>query len=156
MSCSKRSWSSSVTERNTKKLRTEKSSANLLAELSNVLNTIKSTPPSGEISAELMETFTILLLEIEKLSSDESNLEAKQIKHESDLCLESWFDELLAQCEADGELELDDFELTEEEDSIAIALGLEEDEEDEEDEEIDIELVDDGSDVGSQVQLTVS
>jgi predicted restriction endonuclease len=154
MSHSKRSRSPSVSEQQSKKLRTENSSANLLSDLSNVLNTIKSTPPSGEISAEVMETFKILLLEIEKRSSDENNLEAKQMKDQSDRCLETWFDELLALC--DGELDLDEFELTEEEeDSIALALELQE-EQDEEDEEIDIEIVDDGSEVGSQVQLTVS
>ncbi|KAI8986569.1 hypothetical protein BDB01DRAFT_614971 [Pilobolus umbonatus] len=89
----------------------EEKNTTLLSELSEVLNTIKSTPSSGEISAEVMETFKILLLEIEHLSADETNIEAKKMKYESDLCLESWFDDLLARCEAEGELDLDDLDL---------------------------------------------
>jgi hypothetical protein len=123
---------------------------NLLTELTQVLNQINSTPSTGEISAELMETFKILLLEIEQLSADDSNLEAKAVKHESDRCLESWFDDLLERC--GDELDWDD---------VALALALEEEEEegeegrqvvvveeddeeeDEEDDEDEIIIVDD-------------
>jgi hypothetical protein len=128
--------------------------ASLLSELSRVLNTIKSTPSSGEISAEVMETFKILLLEIDHLSADESNVEAKQMKQESELCLESWFDDLLARCEADGELNLEDLESLcdsdeEDGDSIAFAMAQEDDEDDEE-----IIIVDDeGSEIGQALAV---
>ncbi|KAI9497502.1 hypothetical protein BDB00DRAFT_868536 [Zychaea mexicana] len=82
----------------------------LLTELTQVLAEIKSTPSSGEISAELLETFKLLMLQIERLSADETNTEAVQMKHESERCLESWFDDLLARCEADGELDLETLE----------------------------------------------
>lgn len=129
-------------------------SSSLLSELSRVLNTIKSTPSSGEISAEVMETFKILLLEIEHLSTDESNIEARQMKQESELCLESWFDDLLARCEADGELNLEDLESLcnndeEDGDSIVFALTQEDDEDDEE-----IIIVDDeGSEIGQPLAV---
>ncbi|KAI9246826.1 hypothetical protein EDC94DRAFT_498048, partial [Helicostylum pulchrum] len=122
--------------------------SSLLSELSQVLNTIKSTPSSGEISAEVMETFKILLLEIDQLSADESNIEAKQMKQESELCLETWFDDLLARCEADGELNLEDLESicdSDDGDSIAFAMA-QEDEEEDEDEEIII-VDDEGSEI---------
>lgn len=122
----------------------------LLSELSQVLNTIKSTPSSGEISAEVMETFKILLLEIDHLSADESNVEARRMKKESELCLESWFDELLARCEADGELNLEDLESlchSDDEDGDSIAFAMAQEDDDEEDEEIII-VDDDGSEVG--------
>lgn len=128
----------------------------LLSELSQVLNTIKSTPSSGEISAEVMETFKILLLEIDQLSADDSNIEAKQMKQESELCLESWFDDLLARCEADGELNLEDLESicdSEDGDSIAFAMA-QEDEEEDEDEEIII-VDDEGSEIGAPQALVV-
>ncbi|KAI9318026.1 hypothetical protein BX666DRAFT_1877110 [Dichotomocladium elegans] len=102
------------------------SSADLLAELTNVLSEIRSTPSSGEISAELLETFKIVMLQIEHMSSDSTNTEAAHIKHESGRCLDSWFDELLAQCEADGELDLD--ELEDELATAAIAAGSDDDE----------------------------
>ncbi|KAG2231251.1 hypothetical protein BDF21DRAFT_407171 [Thamnidium elegans] len=130
--------------------------SSLLSELSQVLNTIKSTPSSGEISAEVMETFKILLLEIDQLSADESNIEAKQMKQESELCLESWFDDLLARCEADGELNLEDLESicdSEDGDSIAFAMA-QEDEEEDEDEEIII-VDDEGSEIGAPQALVV-
>ncbi|OBZ88564.1 hypothetical protein A0J61_03381 [Choanephora cucurbitarum] len=137
----KRSRSPSV-ERDQDLTKRARHDESLLSELSQVLNTIKSTPSSGEISAEVMETFKILLLEIDRLSADSA--EARRVKQESELCLESWFDDLLAQCEADGEL---DFDLASDEES-AIAFAIQEqkhenEEEDEEDEEIII--VDDES-----------
>ena len=119
-------------------------SSDLLSELSQVLNTIKSTPSSGEISAEVMENFKILLLEIDHLSADESNVEAKQIKKESELCLETWFDDLLARCEADGELNFEDLESlcnSDEEDGDSIAIAMAQDDEEEE----EIIIVDDES-----------
>ncbi|ORY96427.1 hypothetical protein BCR43DRAFT_276055 [Syncephalastrum racemosum] len=124
----------------------------LLSELTSVLAEIRSTPSTGEISAELLETFKLVMLQIERLSSDETNEEARQMRHESDLCLESWFDDLLAQCQADGGLDLEALEAElvgledEEEDdddvealSLALALQKEEEDEhnhDEEDEEV--------------------
>jgi hypothetical protein len=134
---------------------------NLLSELSQVLNTIKSTPSSGEISAEVMETFKILMLEIDKLSADESNAEARRMKQESELCLESWFDDLLARCEAEGELNLEDIESlcqSDDEGDFAFALVKEdaEDAEEEEDEEDELIIVDDeGSEVGASQPLVV-
>lgn len=115
---------------------------NLLTELTQVLDTIKSTPSSGEISAEVMETFKVLMLEIDRLSADEYNTDAKRVKHESEQCLESWFDDLLAKCEADGELNLEDIEgfceSDNEEDStcIAIAQKVEDEDEDEDNEKV--------------------
>jgi hypothetical protein len=126
------------------------SSASLLSELSQVLNTIKSTPSSGEIPAEVMETFKILLLEIDQLSADESNAEAKQLMLESELCLESWFDDLLARCEADGELNLEDLESlchSDDEDGDSIAFAMAQEDEDDDEEEIII-VDDEGSEVG--------
>lgn len=153
----KRSRSSSTepTDSTQKRVCAESNSAGLLSELSQVLNTIKSTPSSGEISAEVMETFKILLLEIDQLSADESNVEAKQMKQESELCLENWFDDLLARCEADGELNLEDLESLcdsgqDDGDSIAFAMAQEDDEEEE------IIIVDDeGSEVGTSQALAV-
>lgn len=135
---------------------------NLLSELSEVLNTIKSTPSSGEISAEVMETFKILMLEIDKLSADESNAEARRMKQESELCLESWFDDLLARCEAEGELNLEDIESlcqSDDEGDFAFAL-VKQDAEDAEEEEVEAEeeliIVDDeGSEVGASQALAV-
>lgn len=119
------------------------SNGDLLAELTDVLAEIRSTPSSGEISAELLENFKLLMLQIERLSADESNTEAVQMKHESDRCLETWFDDLLAQCEADGELDLNTLEDelaaagdgdSDDDDDIeaalSLALALEEEEED--------------------------
>ncbi|CAO3623209.1 unnamed protein product [Cunninghamella echinulata] len=80
-----------------------------------------------------METFKVLLLQIEKLSSDESNTEAKLVKDESERCLESWLEDLLAQCEAEGEF-FSDLELSEN-DELALALVLESDDDDEGQEE---------------------
>ncbi|KAF7725060.1 hypothetical protein EC973_000467 [Apophysomyces ossiformis] len=127
---------------------TKRARPDLLNELTDVLAEIKNTPSSGEISAELLKSLTGVMLQIERMSADESNAEAKQMKHESERCLESWFDELVAQCEADGELNWEDVILSsDDEDTLAMALALQEsedeEEEEEEDEEIDIEHVDD-------------
>lgn len=152
----KRSRSSSTepTDSSPKRACDHDNSTGLLSELSQVLNTIKSTPSSGEISAEVMETFKILLLEIDQLSADESNVEAKQMKQESELCLENWFDDLLARCEADGELNLEDLESlcdSGEDDGDSIAYAMAQEDEDEE-----IIIVDDeGSDVGASQALAV-
>ncbi|KAG1473815.1 hypothetical protein G6F56_000732 [Rhizopus delemar] len=143
----KRSRSPSIADDSEKRPRTDQN--NLLTELTQVLNQINSTPSSGEISAELIETFKILLLEIEELSADESNLEAKLMKHESDRCLESWFDDLLERC--GDELDWDDlalaFALEEEEEEEGEQRGEEneeeEEDEDEEEEEEEIIIVDD-------------
>lgn len=134
----------------------------LLTELNDILAQIKSTPSSGEISAELLNSLRLLMIQIEDLSADESNTEAKDMKDESDKCLDLWFQELVAQCEAEGE-ELEfgfqqefnaDSENEDEEEDLALALALQ-DEEDycqevekeevcskklEEDEEDDIEV----------------
>lgn len=133
----KRSRSPSIVDSSEKRLCIDQN--NLLSELTQVLNQINSTPSSGEISAELIETFKILLLEIEQLSADESNLEAKAVRYESDRCLESWFDDLLERCGDD--LDWND---------LALALALEEEEEEEqrneegeEEEEEEIIIVDD-------------
>lgn len=128
----------------------------LLSELTSVLAEIRSTPSTGEISAELLETFKLVMLQIERLSSDETNEEARQMRHESDLCLESWFDDLLAQCQADGGLDLEALEAElagledEEEDddveALSLALALQKEEEDEhndDDEDEEVVIVDD-------------
>ncbi|KAG1450857.1 hypothetical protein G6F56_008234 [Rhizopus delemar] len=119
---------------------------NLLTELTKILDQINSTPSSGEISAELIETFKILLLDIEHLSADENNYEAKLVKDESDRCLESWFDDLLERCGDD--LDWDDLSLT---------LAFEEEDQEEiekEGEDEEIIIVDD--DDSPVQQLTVS
>jgi hypothetical protein len=148
-----------------KRPRTESNSDSniLLSELTDILAEIKSTPSSGEISAELLDSLRLLLLQIESLSADESNTEARNMMDESEKCLDLWFKELVAQCEADGEdfvfEEVDqefnaDSENEDEEEDLALALALQ-DEEDycqevekeelcgkqlEEDEEDDIEV----------------
>ncbi|KAI9255715.1 hypothetical protein BDA99DRAFT_418669, partial [Phascolomyces articulosus] len=130
----------------TKRPRRQSNSNDLLTELTHVLSEIKSTPSSGEISAELLETFKLLMLQIERLSSDETNQEAIQMKHESEKCLEGWFDDLLARCEADGELDLETLEEQlaaagddEDEDdmdaALSLALALDEEEAEEEEDE---------------------
>ncbi|KAI9269914.1 hypothetical protein BY458DRAFT_510257 [Sporodiniella umbellata] len=131
----KRSRSPSLAEESEKRACVDQNP--LLTELTKVLNQINSTPSSGEISAELIETFKILLLEIETLSSDESNPEAMLMKHESDRCLESWFDDLLERC--GDELDWDDLQLAlalEEEEEEQVSQDEKDQEEDEEDEEI--------------------
>lgn len=102
----------------------------LLTALTQVLSEIRSTPSTGEISAEVMETFKILMLQIEELSSDETNVEGKLVKDETERCLETWLEDLVAQCEADGEL-LDCFDELSEDDELVLALALEGDGEDE-------------------------
>ncbi|KAI8641723.1 hypothetical protein BD408DRAFT_329129, partial [Parasitella parasitica] len=104
---------------------------NLLAELSHILSEIKATPSSGQISADLLNSLRLLMVQIESLATDETNIEAKTLKDESDACLEEWFQELVGQCEADGEeltLEPEDFDTVsdngDEEDNIALALAL--------------------------------
>ncbi|KAI9361043.1 hypothetical protein BD770DRAFT_384020 [Pilaira anomala] len=153
---SKRTRSSTTEQEDTSSKRVCTSGNNsLLSELSQVLNTIKSTPSSGEISAEVMETFKILLLEIDQLSADDSNMEAKQMKQESELCLESWFDDLLARCEADGELNLEDLEsICDGEDGDSIAFAMAQEDEDEDDEEIII-VDDEGSEIDAPQALAV-
>ncbi|KAL0080332.1 hypothetical protein J3Q64DRAFT_1245028 [Phycomyces blakesleeanus] len=106
----------------------------LLSDLTNVLAEIRTTPSTGEISAELLGTLRGVMLQIEHLSADETNTRAREMKDESDRCLETWFDELLARCEADGELDLASLGYEEmgdsedEEDSLALALALQDEE----------------------------
>jgi hypothetical protein len=115
---------------------------NLLSDLSQVLHTIQSTPSSGEISAEILETFKVLLLEIDQLPPDDD--EATRLKQESELTLESWFEELLEKCE--GELDLDELFASDEEQEDSVAFTMVEEVEEEE-----IIIIDDeGSEVGSQ------
>ncbi|KAG0162769.1 hypothetical protein DFQ28_000883 [Apophysomyces sp. BC1034] len=109
--------------------------SDLLTELTQVLAEIKSTPSTGEISAELLGTLRLLMLQIERLSADESNTEARHMKDESERFLGSWFDDLVARCEADGELDLDalDLQLDDsddeyDDDALAIALALQDEE----------------------------
>ncbi|KAI9269780.1 hypothetical protein BY458DRAFT_547106 [Sporodiniella umbellata] len=138
----KRSRSPSLTLSHNKSPRTNEST--VLIELTEVLNQINSTPSSGEISAELMETFKILLLEIEHMSSDENNPEAKFVKYESDRCLESWFDDLLERCGDD--LDWDDLSLAlvlEEEEKTLKDNSDKGEEEEEEEEEEEIIIIDD-------------
>lgn len=130
----------------------------LLNDLTAILAEIKSTPSSGEISAELLNSLRLLMLEIESLSADESNTEAKHMKDESDKCLDLWLQDLVAQCEADDEDLLEEqlfnaeSDNEDEDENIALALALQ-DEEDycqevdqvcskqlQEDEEEDIEV----------------
>ena len=140
----------SPTTRETKRARRQSNSNNssndLLTDLTQVLAEIKSTPSSGEISAELLETLKLLMLQIERLSADETNEEAVQMKHESEKCLEGWFDDLLARCEADGELDLetleeelaaagDDDDDDDMDAALSLALALAEEEEVEEDQQ---------------------
>ncbi|KAI9489872.1 hypothetical protein BDB00DRAFT_961670 [Zychaea mexicana] len=115
----------------------------LLSELTGVLDEIRSTPACGEIPAESLETLKTLMLQIEHLSSDVSNLEARNMKNESERQLESWFDDLLEQCEADGGLDLDhalaegeDGASDDEEEALALALALMDEEDDEEEQEV--------------------
>lgn len=134
-------------------------SQDLLDELTDVLAEIKSTPSSGEIPAELLENFKLLMIQIERMSSDQSDAEAVQMRHESERCLESWFDELLARCEADGALDLDTLEQelaaasdSDEDDieaALSLALALDDDhpEGQEEDEEEEVVVDDDDDDV---------
>ncbi|KAG2222135.1 hypothetical protein INT45_007571 [Circinella minor] len=116
----------------------------LLTDLSGVLDQIRSTQISGEIPAESLESLKMLMLQIEHLSSDVSNTEARHMKHESERQLEQWFDDLLEQCEAEGGLDLDylmnnDHEDgmsdDEEEDTLALALALLDEEEQEREEQ---------------------
>jgi hypothetical protein len=105
----------------------------LLTELTDILAEIKSTPSSGEISAELLTSLRLLMIQIESLSADESNTEAKYMKDESDKCLDLWFQDLVAQCEADGEeLEIKEFNVDsdaeDEEEDLALALALQDEE----------------------------
>ncbi|KAI8098973.1 uncharacterized protein BX664DRAFT_256348, partial [Halteromyces radiatus] len=140
----KRSYSNEEAHSSEKRQRCPQT--DLLTALTEVLSEIRSTPSTGEISAELMETFKVLMLQIEELSSDETNLEGKLVKDETERCLESWLDDLVAQCEADGELifEIDDTEQLDEHDELALALDEEqeekqqqqEDDDDDDDEEI--------------------
>ncbi|KAL0077974.1 hypothetical protein J3Q64DRAFT_1767136 [Phycomyces blakesleeanus] len=123
--------------------------ADLVVELTSVLAEIKSTPSSGQISAELLETLKGLMLQIEHLSADKSNTKAREMKDESDRCLESWFDDLLAQCEADGELDWNELELElseddddDVEDTLALALALQEDHDNDNDNDDESEIVD--------------
>lgn len=102
----------------------------LLTSLTQVLAEIRSTPSTGEISAEVMETFKVLMLQIEELSSDETNAEGKLIKDETEQCLESWLEDLVAQCEADGELDFDDFGELSEDGELVLALALQQDQDD--------------------------
>ena len=119
-----------------KRLRSDDNNNNntLLTELTDILAEIKSTPSSGEISAELLNSLRLLMIQIENLSADESNIEAKHMKDESDKCLDLWFQDLVAQCEADGEeLELDrefnvDSDNEDEEEDLALALALQDEE----------------------------
>jgi hypothetical protein len=105
---------------------------NLLSDLTDILTQIKSTPSSGEISAELLSSLRLLMLEIESLSADESNTEARLMKDESDKCLDLWFQDLVAQCEADGEDVLEsldeDIDSDNEEEDLALALALQDEE----------------------------
>ncbi|ORX63160.1 hypothetical protein DM01DRAFT_1276684, partial [Hesseltinella vesiculosa] len=73
----------------------------LLTSLTNILSEIRSIPSHGELSPELLETFKLVMLQIDELSSDESNAEGRLVKDESERCLESWLEDLLAQCEED-------------------------------------------------------
>lgn len=162
----KRSISSSgdsLLQENKKRPRTD----NLLTELSDILVEIKATPSSGEISADLLNSLRLLMLQIESLAADETNIEAKTLKDESDTCLELWFQELVAQCEADGEelaLEPEEYNAAsdneDEEDTIALALALQDEEdyckefekgqicikkeEEEEDEEVEVDILQSG------------
>ncbi|KAI9312381.1 hypothetical protein BX666DRAFT_1813686, partial [Dichotomocladium elegans] len=97
----KRSLSPDLEEADSASKRSRSNNSHLLTELTDVLAEIKSTPSSGEISAELLANLKLLMLQIEHLSADQTNTEAVQMKLESDRCLESWFDDLVAQCEAD-------------------------------------------------------
>ncbi|CAO3589763.1 unnamed protein product [Absidia cylindrospora] len=114
----------------------------ILTTLTQVLSEIRSTPSTGEISAEVMETFKVLMLQIEELSSDETNVEGKLIKDETEQCLELWLEDLVAQCEADGELDFygdddddddDGFGELSDDDDLVLALALQQDQDDEDD-----------------------
>ncbi|KAI8072646.1 hypothetical protein BC940DRAFT_291268 [Gongronella butleri] len=80
----------------------------LLSSLTNILSEIRSIPAHGELSPELLETFKVVMLQIDELSADETDPEARLVKDESERCLETWLEDLVAQCEADGELFDDD------------------------------------------------
>ncbi|ORX56335.1 hypothetical protein DM01DRAFT_1334807 [Hesseltinella vesiculosa] len=115
----------------------------LLRQLTEILTEIQTTPSSGEISADLLGQLRFLMLQIEQLAADENNTEARQLKEESDAYLSLWFDDLVAQCEADGDvdwmasgddddgsylsMELDS-EDDDDEETIALALALQDEE----------------------------
>lgn len=105
----------------------------LLTRLNSILMEIKTTPSTGEISADLLGQLRYLMLRIEELAADESNTEARQLKDESDKYLEQWFEDLVAQCDAEGELEWDPTfgageEDSDDEESIALAMALQDEE----------------------------
>ncbi|KAI7867261.1 hypothetical protein BDF14DRAFT_1743150 [Spinellus fusiger] len=130
--CTKRSRSPSPSPTANKR-QALASADDLLTDLTNVLAEIKTTPSTGEISAELLGTFRGVMLQIEHLSADKTNTRARQMKDESERYLEMWFDELLAKCEAEGELDLSALELElgdsdDEEDTLALALALQDEE----------------------------
>ncbi|SAM00175.1 hypothetical protein [Absidia glauca] len=105
----------------------------LLTRLNSILMEINTTPSTGEISADLLGQLRHLMLRIEELAADESNTEARRLKDESDKYLEQWFEDLVAQCDAEGELEWDPTfgageEDSDDEESIALAMALQDEE----------------------------
>ncbi|SAM05881.1 hypothetical protein [Absidia glauca] len=128
---------------------------NLLERLSKILVEIKTTPSTGEISADLLGQLRQLMLRIEELAADESNSEARQLKDESDKYLEMWFEDLVAQCDADGEIDWESMAYDQlggsdrdnndddadddddDDDMIALAMALQDEEEAINDEDVD-------------------
>lgn len=119
---------------------------NLLERLSEILVEIKTTPSTGEISADLLGQLRQLMLRIEELAADDTNSEARQLKDESDKYLEMWFEDLVAQCDADGEIDWENMSYDQQEgsdndddddDMIALAMALQDEEEAIKDEEKD-------------------
>ena len=112
----------------------------LLDDLTQILAQIRSTPSTGEISADLLSSFRILMLQIESMSSDRSNIEAKDMRDQTDRYLDAWFQELIVECFSENEDGLIDGLEEEndlagpqtnedEDDDIALALALQDEEE---------------------------
>ncbi|KAI8887129.1 hypothetical protein K501DRAFT_283426 [Backusella circina FSU 941] len=137
----KRSLSPDAENRDDKKKKMCTENDKLFNQLTAILDQIKSTPSTGEISAELLSSLRVLLLQIESLSADETNEEAKNMRSETDRYLDVWLQELVQQCEADGEWdfsahsesnaaddESDDDDDDDEQESLALALALQDEE----------------------------
>jgi hypothetical protein len=135
----KRSLSPDAETRDDEKKKMCTENDKLLNQLTDILDQIKSTPSTGEISAELLSSLRVLLLQIESLSADETNEEAKNMRDETDRYLDVWLQELVQQCEADGEWDFNSLSESnaaddesddddDEQESLALALALQDEE----------------------------
>ncbi|KAI8357818.1 hypothetical protein BD560DRAFT_406253 [Blakeslea trispora] len=108
----------------------------LFDDLTHILEQIRSTPSTGEISADLLNSFRVLMLQIESMSLDRSNTEAKDMRDQTDRYLDAWFQELIVECFSENEDDLISQEVNltchqtndDEDDDIALALALQDEE----------------------------